>query len=308
MPLAVMFHSGTFDYVFLPRADAPTSGQTYQESLRESNTNRLTSEWAITQVFTTLGLYPNYNTNEVHAGSLPAALAEKGIAMLLPANCWGDNWHNRSSLAENNFAADFFFRNGRTAAEFAYLHATSSFPPGNPLELPIDVDLDRVYLVGLGEGSRAVSELLSLRENTGESSAPFSYDPAAVFMDSAIDDLRPYYDNNGPTNYPIIRSGLNRIFPGGQGTVMPGSLAWTPLNNIPDRIGFLYSANDSYIPEGANELALLRLEERAPSDGWVFESVEPARILSNADALLAKSIADFLVEGVGAVDPAYIDD
>jgi hypothetical protein len=167
-----------------------------------------------------------------------------------------------------------------------------------------------VYLLGLGEGSRAVSELLTVRELTEQTPAPFAYRPTGVLMDSAADDVRPYFATGDtiPSDYPIIRSGLDRLFPGGQSTVMSGSLAWTPLNNIPNRVGFLSSANDPYIPDGSNDAATARLAERAPSDLWLWESVEPAHVLSNADPELAKSIADFLVGGLDAVDPAFIND
>lgn len=313
LPLAILFHSGTFDYVFLPTADEPIGGQSYQESLREGARKRLTTDWAITQVFTTLGLYPNYNANEVHAGTLPAALATKGVAMMLPANCWGDGWHNRSSLAENNFAADFFFRNGRTAAEFSYLYATTAFPESNPLLLPIDVDPERVYLIGLGEGARAVSELLTARVITDVTPAPFAYRPTAVVFDSATDDLRPYLAGDASAEFSAIRSGLSRIYPGslseeGRNNVMPGSLAWTPLNNIPDRIGWISSANDSYVPEGANDVALARLDERDPAERWQYEETQPAHVVSNADVGLAKAVADFLVDGPAAIDPTYRDE
>jgi hypothetical protein len=313
LPLAILFHSGAFDYVFLPTADEPIDGQSYQESLRDGATNRLTSRWGVTQAFTTLGLYPNYNANEIHAGTLPAALATKGIAVMIPVNCWGDYWHNRSSLAENNFDADFFFRNGRTAAEFAWLHATTTFPPSNPVELPIDIDTERVYLVGLGEGARAVSELLSTRVLTDETPAPFAYVPAAVVFDSPVDDLRPYLLDGASADYAAIRSGLSRIFPGslsddGRNNVMPGSLAWAPLNNIPDRTGWITSANDSYIPEEANDLALTRLEERAPEELWRYEAVAPAHVVSNGDVGVAKAVADFLADGPDAIDPQYVSD
>lgn len=298
LPLAILFHSGAFDFISLPEPDAPTVGDSYQEVLGE--TKRITSQWAINRVFATLGMYNNDDSVEYHAGALPAALATKGIAMMLPANCWGDWWHNRESSEENNFQADFYFRNGRTAAEFAYLHATTAFPPGNPLDLPFGIDPARIYLIGLGEGSRAVSELVALREDLGGTLGGFLYRPTAIVADSPVDDLRPYYDGDAAA-YEAIRSGLNRIFPGGRDTVMRGTYAFAQLGNVPTRTAFLYSANDSRIPAGANDLALAHLAQKSSPDLWHYQSIEPLHVLTNADVDLSKAVADYLIDGVEAV-------
>ena len=303
LPLAIVFHSGSFDFVGDPKANDPTSGRSYQQTLSEEK--RITWEWAVNRVFATLGMYPNDDGVEYNTGALPAALAEKGIAMMLPINCWGDWWHNRSSVEQNNFESDFFLRDGRTAAEFAYLHATTAFPPGNPLELPIGIDANRVYLIGLGEGGRAVSELISLRETIGDTLGGFLYRPAAIVLDSPIDDLRPYYDNDSEA-FQIIRSGLNRIFPAGRSFVMRGSLAFTQIGNVPARSALMMSTSISRIPSGANDAAIQRLRDRNSPDVWIYNSVTPQHVLSNADVNLSKSIADYLIDGIGAVDPQYI--
>lgn len=304
MPLALVFHSGAFDFVFAPEAGDPISGTSYQERLDGSR--RLTSDWSFTRLFTTLGQYPNYDAVELHVGALPAALAEKGIAMLLPSNCWGDTWHNRSSLADNNWEADLFARDGRTAAEFAFLHATSEFPPSNPVKLPIAIDLDQIFLVGLGEGSRAVTELLTVRiTEEGRTLYPYR-DIAGAVLDSPIDDLSVFWDDDSEA-FQTIRSGLTRLFPGGVGTVADGSLAALPPASFPDRLGLLYSANDTRIPTGALDAALARMAAESGADLWVHESIQPQHVLSNADVVLAKAVADFLAEGVSALDPGLVD-
>lgn len=307
LPVAILFHSGSFDYVLQPEAANPIAQTSFQQSVGAEK--RLTSAWSFTRIFATLGLYPNYDPVEVHAGTLPAALAEKGIAMMLPGNCWGDLWHNRSSLVDNNYEADFFFRNGRTMAEFSWKYLTEEFPPGNPLELPIEIDTERIYLVGLGEGSRAVTELLNITDTVdGETVFPYRSAAAAV-VDSPIDDLTPFYVNDSEA-FISIRSGLNRIFVGGEAVVGNGTLANIPNPAFPNRMALLFSEVDSRIPAGGLTAAIDRMNTMSSSRSnlWIHQSVEPQHVLSNADVVLSKAIADYLVEGVSGIDdPALID-
>lgn len=305
MPLALMFHSGAFDYVFAPTVVDPLSGATYQEDIQ--GFKRLTVEWAIRRVFTTLGMYPNYDSVEQHAGSLPAAMAEAGVAMMLPANCWGDTWHNRSGTVDNDYNLDLFFRNGRTAAEFAYLHATSEFPPGNPLVLPINVDSSQIYLIGLGEGGRAVSELLSIRAVDDNDNEYFPYPAAGVLVDSTTDDLRPFYDLDS-TTFLAVREGLDRIFLEGRVDVMRGSFSWAPRSTLPDRTAYVYSSADTLIPGNAHDAVLSRFATPGFEEVWTYESVRPAHVITNADVTLAQQAAIYLTEGKAALDPAYVQD
>ena len=324
IPIALVFHSGAFDYVASPTAGDPTAGASFQTTY--GNDKRLTLDWSAERIFASLGLYPNYDRSELHAGTLPAALATINVATLWPGNCWGDIWHNRTSLAQNNYEGVLFFRDGRTAAEFAYLHATTSFPPGNPVELPIRVDTERVFAVGLGDGVRAVSELLALRDDSGPN-VVFPYTFAAAVLDSPIDDLTVYADAS-TDEFQAIHAGLNRIFPdGGRNLAAPSAI---PPRNLPDRLGILVSANDTRIPLGAND-ALLATDDPGstgrfgPSSGviaapgrdnagdtrsvgvWIHRNVEPRHVLSNADVDLAKAVADFFSGGLDEVDPQLAD-
>ncbi len=300
LPVALVFHSGAFDYV--PGADPtdPLGNPTW----RQANVldKRLTLDWAARRVMTTLGLHPNTDEVELHAGTLPAALAEKGFALLLPGNCWGDLWHNRVGVAENAFSADFFFRNGRTVGEFAWLHATEGFPPGNPVELPVAFDPERVVLVGLGDGGRAVSELLSVSAVGGD----FAYRPWGVLLDSPNDDLRAWFTGDDP-RFANARTAIGRIFPetGEEGTSLvrlaAGAFTGLPRGNFPSRFGLMVSSNDTAIPAGANDVMRERLAELQPAELWVYDGIEPAHVLTNADVELAAITADFLGEGLDAV-------
>ncbi len=346
VPLALVFHSGAFDYVFDPAAADPTVGESFQN--QRGQASRLGVQWAARQVFTQLGLYPNRDADEAHTGTLAAALAAKGIASMWVTNCWGDVWHNReSSTAQNNYATDLFFRNGRTAAEFAWRYAYEQFPPGNPLILPVRADTDRIFTVGLGDGARAVGELLAILDP--EASDPdldpvYRYKPHAVVLDAPVDDYRPYFAAEDAAFAPV-RSGLARIFPG----VSPANP--TPLDvgafgsrlptnpeacghgfNLPDRIGVLYSCNDTRYPPAVNDRLLARLGDPRPetcSGGvfeghlvrdadpvrgafdcvqapvWVWRDGSLERPLSNASPETAKAVADFLGEGLDGLDAEW---
>lgn len=306
IPTAVVYHSGAFDWVLAPTSASPFGTDTFQESLGLER--RLDLDWSAQQVFATLGMYPSYDDAEISAGALPAALATKGIAMILPSNCWGDWWHNRSSVAENDFSADLFFRDGRTAAEFGWLHVHESFPPGNPVVLPINVDTDRIFVVGLGgEGSRAASELLTIRGGDGS----FSYQAEAVVLDSPVDDLRVLYGAGVSADLQPLRDGFNRIFPGGNGTAAPpnmmvGAASVIPAGNLPNRLGLLVSSADPRIPDGANDALLQRFKD-ASTSVWAPARTEYQHVLSNSNVGLARAVADFLADGESGIDPSDLD-
>lgn len=348
VPMALVFHSGALDYVPDPDPADPTAGPTWQQDL--GGENRLTAAWAGRHVFAGLGLYPNYERAEDHAGTLAAALAAKGIASLWMGNCWGDLWHNRQSSEQpNNVALDQFDRNGRTGAEFAWRYAFEQFPESNPLVLPVRADTERIFVVGLGDGSRAVGELLAVLENADQDPTldpVYRYRPHAVFLDSPVDDYRPYFaDAEAPVLAPL-RAALARVFPGvspnnpaplDKGSVS-ARLAANPQGcghgfNLPQRIGVAFSCNDStwmpatnsrlfarlgYDPAGEctdeNFVAnVVRDEEPAKNEFtcvevpvWIHRDAALARPLTNRDPSLAKAVADFLGEGIEGLDPAYL--
>lgn len=292
LPTAILFHSGAFDFVSTESFNDPTTLEdesllTFQET--NGGDSRLTLPWALRRVYTALGHYPNLDPSESHAGALPAALAEKGIAMLWPVNCWGDLWHNRRGVAENDFRSDLFSRDGRTAAEFVFRHALGPFPPANPVELPFFVDSERLFLVGLGDGSRAVGELLT---------ADGPYAATAAVLDSPVDDYTPVFNSTAIAANPV-REGLRRIFPGLDAGNAPellgdGAPSGIPPGREPDRMALLLSANDLVVPANANVDLLTFFKARDPGDYPVRTTLDPEHVLSNADVQLAKDLADFL--------------
>lgn len=302
LPLAILLHSGSLDFVSEPRPGRLFDGGSWREE--GGGGLRLSGEWAFTHVFTTLGIYPNYDPVELHAGALPAALAAKGIPVMLPANCWGDLWHNRSGVSPNNYPGDLFFREGRLMAELAWRYATTPYPPSNPVELPVRVDPSRIYLIGLGEGARGVSELLHANNESGARLAR----PAAAVVDSPLDDYRRFEDLEGGTGFGATRVALRRIFPDGPDSYAEGSFGTLPLSRFPERFGVVFSELNSRLPEGANDTLLDRLDELPASNTWLLRSTRQAHVLSNTDVTLARSIANFLTDGLPAVAPEHRGD
>ena len=279
LPVAILFSSGAFDYVFAPEPGDPLSGAHFAEP------SRLEAGWATDQVFATLGMFDAPTTDdEIHDGRLPAAFAERGVAVALPTNCWGDLWANDPALHENDFAADAFPRYGRSAVEWAYLTVTDpAFAAVFDVELPVEIDVASVYAVGLGEGGRAVAELLSA-DNDGDGSP--DYPVAGAIADSSPDDLRLYFDDAGA--YASTVAGLSRVFPTGVDATASGSLWSAPL---PDRFGIAYSTADPVLPQGILDAAL----QRTVAGHWVLEVDDPAHVLLNG-GLEAEAAAHSAVE------------
>lgn len=301
LPAAVIYHSGAFDYVFAPDPAAPLDGAHYADP------PRLSRDWAARQVFVTLGMVPADTEEEVQTGALPAALANAGVAMILPGNCWGDWWHNLQGAAENQFVdpnGDFFFRNGRASAEWGYRFLIDpGFAAGQQVTVPFPVDAARVYAIGLGSGGRAVGELLNV-DGPDEDLAP-DLAPAAVLVDSHTEDISRWYAD--PAKHAGIVAGLDRIFPGGVDTVDAGSLYAAPT--LPERTLYAFDPADPRIPAGAHA----RIMERLDAEGGYVWPVEATMrpVTNGADPAIAQAAVDYLLNGttppvsfIGTLDTA----
>lgn len=275
MPYAVVYHSGPFDYVFDAPDGDPLDGPSYQPTLR------LTGDWAFRKVFTTLGMYPNDDPVEDSNGALVTALAEAGIVSVLPANCWGDLWHNYPGIADNDVATDGFTRQGRVVAEWAWrlVSENATFAPVIDVALPFEPDQDRLYAIGVGEGGRAVGELFHA-----------GYTPTAALVDSTVDSLDFYYDEAAVGGELV--PGLDRIFPAGRDETGVGSLAEAPF--LSPRFVYLYSSSDILLPPLAYEALLERLSTYP--EAWVQDvgASTHVHVLSNAN--LAREAVAWLLE------------
>ena len=276
VPVALILHSGPFDYITGdPPATAPLAGQALQSP------TRLTDEWASRRVFSTLGMYDDGDP-EAPTGALVADLMNRGVAMILPANCWGDWWHSHQSVQDNDFATDHFYRNGRFLSTFSWRIATEpGFATANRLVMPVTFDSTRVWLIGLGEGGRGAVDVM----------AAGLAKPTAALIDSSADDLRPYYDS--PELYQPIITGLDRIYTGGRDTTQEDSIAGLDSSALPPVV-FVYSSLDTSIPTESQNAALQRLAGGGHTvidtqmTGHVFTNQDPAVAAQALDALLAQ--------------------
>lgn len=277
-PTAILLHSGALDWVIEPDTNDSLAGDHF------SDPSRLSADFTAAKVFATLGMYPDPDVAEASTGAMPLALADAGVSMLLPGNCWGDIWHNAAEGNLNDATTDGFVRRGADAADWAYRFASEpGFATANRVEPPFSMDPDEIYLVGLGEGGRGVSELLAA-----------GADPAGAVMDSTADDLRSYYANT--ELYGDILVGLGRIFPDGQDSVDAGSLhdSATPL---PARIGYVYSTLDGNLPGASHDAAIARLvdaQTNATADVLIQDTLMEGHIGSASDYPIAGVVTDFL--------------
>lgn len=282
LPAAVLYPSGSFDFVFAPTPGDVLSGTHFAEP------SRLDSGWAIRHTFVTLGMLPEEFETEQHTGALPLALAEEGVAVMIPVNCWGDMWHNRANIAGNDFPSDLFNRDGRTAAEWGYEFLVDPLKAASyQVDLPVQIDANQVYLIGLGEGGRAVTEVLSV---DADADGLPDYSPAGALIDSHTEDLSVLYDD--PSRFGNAVAGLNRIFV--DGDVDSGSLATA---NLPDRFGYVFAEGDSEVPIESHERAISVISENPGY--WLYVDADARHILLNNDDIdLARDAVAYLRTGV----------
>lgn len=152
-PLALLLHGRNFDAV----AD---------DGAHLDGENRLNAAWSSNQVETTLGMESSLGTTGQGEGAWAAALLERGFAVVVPANCWGDLWHGTGRNAYD----EGFLRLGSRLADEAVTLASAR--PG--------ISGDQLVVVALSEGGRGLVELIA-------DGPPI----AAAFVDSSPDWLSP---------------------------------------------------------------------------------------------------------------------
>lgn len=282
-PVAIVLHSGAFDYVVEPDLSNALAGRTYRGE------SRLDRGWAISKVWETLGLYYDIvDPYEDNTGALSVTLANQGFVQLHPGNCWGDMWHNEQGYQDNQVDLDGFDRNGRT---FAYwmirMIAEQSFAGDQGFSIPVQLSPTDVYLVGLGDGGRGVREVL-----THDNILPIK----GVLVDSSPDDLSAYQADE--EIWADELEGFSRIF---REDNMDSLEEWSLANlvgtsDMPERLAFIWSDGDPRQPVASMEGTAAALAE--VEGVWVSNRREPGHVFVNSDLELADAAVDFLVTGV----------
>jgi hypothetical protein len=291
VPLAVVFHSGAFDYVKNPAQDDFLSGTHFAPE------DRLNLEWAQLRVFSTLGMgEQQVDPNEIHTGALITALAQDGALVLMPVNCWGDLWHGYQGRQDNDYATERFNRNGLAFASWMVQFASDpSFASGHGITLPLEVDPARFALLGLGDGGRAVGELLWLIAESTSSTATIS----SVLVDSSPDDLTAYYEQE--TLFADDITGFGRIWGDDLEEELGAHSVEAFLTQVqhplPAHAAMVWSSYDPQVLTGAQEGLSQRLqamEEVDPAAAWVDHESASAHVFTNKDAALAFEAVRFL--------------
>ncbi len=291
VPVAIVFHSGAFDYVKNPANDDPLGGVHFADG------DRLSRSWAQTRVFSMLGMWDSsVDPSETHTGALVTTLAQRGSLVLLPANCWGDLWHNYSGRQENDYATERFYRDGLALASWMYRFVTDeAFATDHEVSLPVEVDVDHIGLVGLGDGGRAVSELLWLLQDV-----TYAFEPIeAVVLDSTPDDLAYYRAQT--SLYSDINTGIDRVFDERVEDISHHSMAaYLADPSVPEpRTMVIWSNYDPVVPDETLEALVAEVEAREAVDDDSFrveDVAAPVHVVSNNDQPLADEVERFLFD------------
>lgn len=277
-PLAILFHGRTFDYVDL-------QGAHYE------GVDRLNSPWAATRVHEILGLVDDATVPS--EGAWIGALLEQGWTVALPADCWGDLWHGRGN---NDLAGEHFLRLG------SYL-ASDTIRLARERE---GVSTQRVLAIGLGEGGRAVSELIGDEVHLD-----------AVVIDSSPDWLAPVV-NETVTNQDYV-AGLLRIWddetagiedPTGQLDALRGALRRDSLVHAVQDLGFRqpivygWSQLDERIDAETSRPAAEAIGAAYPAGTYqVLDWQVTAHAPSNRDIIQTRELLAWLEGQLGPLPP-----
>ena len=286
-PVAVVLHSGAFDFIVsYEDGEAPLEGRNYRTE------SRLERSWALAKVWETFGMLPTpIDAGEENAGTLPVAMLNAGWVQLYPANCWGDLWHFDAEVNPNDADTEGFERDGLGLAMEAVRTITTPGYGGEiGIEVPVPVDTSRLFLVGLGDGGRGVTEILShpdmdpslvtsvLLDSTPDLASAYVDDPA-VWYDEII-GLETIY-GEGFREDPDAISVLSLIEAGA--VTFPVGLVWTPL--------------DHTIPPAATA-PLASTMAAAGDPHIVVENQGAGHVFTNSDPVLAEAMVSWLSDGV----------
>lgn len=286
-PVAVVLHSGAFDYIVSSEdGQEPLDGRHYRTE------SRLERPWALAKVWETLGMLPTpVDPGEDNRGTLAVSMVNAGWVQIYPANCWGDLWHFDAVTAPNDSATEGFVRDGLGLALTATRVVTEpGFAGTVGIDIPVQIDPNQLYLVGLGDGGRGVAELLQQPELEG---API----AGILLDS-VPDLASAYAEDPATWYDEL-VGMERIY-GETFLDDPDASSIHTLytqGRVPAPVGLIWSRLDHTVPQGATApLASTLVAAGAPD--LVVENTAAGHVFVNSDATLADAVVGWLTDGV----------
>ena len=292
-PVALVFHSSSFDYVIKPDIDDPLSGTHYRAGTDEYT--RLHQGWGVAKVWETLGMHEAIEPSEVNLGTLPAALVNAGVVTLYPTNCWGDLWHNDLEGQPNDLATELGLqRYGFTYAQWMIRFLNDAdFATGHKIDIGLDLDLDRLILVGLGDGARAIVEILQQDDS-----------PAVhgVLLDSPIDDFSTWA---GDQRFQAEAEGLARLYNYGGETNNPEpnwtqeslrQLVWSgKFDSV--NTALVYSDADPRVPFPQSHYSELRPPIENLQNSWAVDTRLVGHVFTNRDGSLARDAVGFLLTG-----------
>ncbi len=169
------------------------------------------------------------------------------------------------------------------------------FASDHDVGLPLQVDPDQIALAGLGDGGRAVAELLWLLTDSSYA----THDLLSIVVDSTPDDLSYY--NEQPALFADYITGLERIFDARIDNLADYSLDsyLAHDNHYEPRTMLVWSEYDPVVPAGSVEDLAAAVQERADADSStaaVEEMGASAHVFSNKDMPLAYDVVEFLYD------------
>ena len=293
-PVAIVLHSSAFDYVVAPDPADPLGGEHYRAGV--GPVTRLHRDWGIKKVWETLGQGDTVEPTEDNTGSLPAAMIDAGMVGIFPINCWGDLWHNGVEGSPNDLAADLgVIRNGHTFAWWMVRFLQDlDFAVSHNSQVALNLDLEQLYLVGLGDGARGVADLLRR-----EDMPPV----AGVLLDAPVEDLTSWATLD---SFAAERVGLQRLynFDGEDPERPEPTWSQNSLHQLASTGGFqgmrtavLYSDADPRIPLPENHYDSLVQAMLTVEGAWVQNTGESAHVFSNADFSRSTELVNYLLTG-----------
>jgi len=302
-PVAVVLHSSAFDYVLAPDPADPLAGEHYRGGV--GSVTRLHRDWGIKKVWETLGQGDSVDPTENNTGSLPAAMVEAGMVGVYPINCWGDLWHNGVEDSPNDLAADLgVIRNGHTFAWWMIRFLQDlEFAVSHDSQVALNLDLEQLYLVGLGDGARGVADLLRRADMPPV---------AGVLLDAPVEDLTSWATLD---SFSAERVGLQRVynFDGEDPERPEPTWSQTSLSQLASTGGFtgmrtavIYSDADPRIPLPETHYDSLAQSLSTVEGAWVQNTGESAHVFSNGDFGRSTELVNYLLTGEIPAEP--VDD